>query len=109
MTAAPGLRDTKLTGVSTTNLEAYQKYLKGLEQARILSNLSLPKAEALFQQALAIDPDFFEATKELAYTTFDMWDNGTIPGQVALDRLRPLGDKLLEVRPDDGTSIAMDA
>lgn len=109
MTAAPGLRDTKLTGVSTTNLAAYQKYLKGLEQARILSNLSLPKAEALFQQALAIDPDFFEATKELAYTTFDMWNNGTIPAQVALDRLRPLGDKLLEVRPDDGTSIAVDA
>jgi TolB-like protein len=109
VTAAPGLRDTKLTGVSTTNLEAYQKYLHGLEQARMLSNLSLPKAEALFQQALAIDADFFEATRELAYTTFDMLDNGTIPAQVALDRLRPLGDTLLKERPDDGTSIAVDA
>ena len=109
VTAAPGLSDTKLTGVSTTNLAAYQKYLLGLEQARISSNLSLPKAEALFQQALVIDPDFFEATKELAYTTFDMSNNGTIPAQVALDRLRPLGDRLLEERPDDGTSIAVDA
>ena len=44
MTAAPGLSDTQLTGVSTTNLEAYQKYLLGLEQARIASNVALPAA-----------------------------------------------------------------
>ena len=109
LTAAPGLSETKLTGVSTTKLEAYQKYLQGLEQARIQSNLSLPKAEALFQQALVIDPDFFEATKELAYTTINMSINGTIPNAVALDRLRPLRDKLLEQHSDDGASIGVDA
>jgi TolB-like protein/tetratricopeptide (TPR) repeat protein len=109
VTAAPGLSDTRLTGVSTTNFDAYQKYLQGLEQARISSNLSLPKAEVLLQQALAIDAGFFEARKELAYATLQMEDNGTIPREAALGRLRPLMDKLLEERPDDGMSIAMDA
>lgn len=109
VTAAPGLSDTRLTGVSTTDFKAYQKYLQGLEQARISSNLSLPKAEVLFQQALAIDAGFFEAREELAYATLEMEDNGTIPHQVALDRLRPLIVKLLEERANDGMSIAMDA
>jgi TolB-like protein len=109
VTAAPGLSDTRLTGVSTTNFEAYQKYLQGLGQARISSNISLPKAEVLFRQALATDPDFFEATAELANTIIDMESNGTIPPQVALDRLGPVREKLLEERPDDGMSIVTDA
>ena len=109
MSAAPGLPETRLTGVSTTNLEAYQKYLQGLEQAHIRSNVSLPKAETLLRQAIAIDPDFFEATKELAYAIYEMSLNGTIPRKVALDRLSLLCDKLLKERPGDGTSIYLDA
>jgi TolB-like protein len=108
VTAAPGLSDARLTGVSTTNFEAYEKYLQGLEQARISSNISLPKAEVLFRQALASDPDFFEANAELANTIIDMESNGTIVDEVALERLGPVRERLLEERPDDGMSIVTD-
>lgn len=109
VTAAPGLSDIRLKGVSTTNFEAYQRYLQGLEQARISSNISLPKAEILFRQALAADSEFFEATVELAHTIVELEKNGTISRQAALDRLRPVRDRLLEDRPDDGMSIVIDA
>ena len=109
MTAAPELGNLKLTGVSTTNIEAYEVYVQGLEQARIWSNTSLPAAERLFQRALAIDPDFIEARKELAYSLVDMLKNGTLARPVALERLRPLRDSLVEALPEDGASIVVDA
>ena len=109
MTAAPGLSDTQLTGVSTTNLEAYQLYLRGLEQARISTNVSLPKAELFFQQALAADPDFHEAKQELAVARYVMLNNGTLPVKTALDRLSLSRDEMLQSQPDDGVTIFVDA
>ena len=109
MTASPSLSDTQLTGVSTTNLEAYQKYLQGLEQARISSNVSLPKAEALFLQALAVDPEFFEARKELAYTYWLMTANGTLEQELLISRAKPVMERLLAENPADGLVIAVDA
>lgn len=104
----PGQDKTSITAVSTTNLPAYRKYLQGLEQSNIRSNVSLPQAESLFLQALAIEPDFFEARRELAYTYLVMRDNGTLEPQVALSRAEPLVATLLEERPDDGLTIVLD-
>ena len=108
MAAAPGLLDTQLTGVSTKNLEAYQLYLHGLEQVRIKSNVSLPKAEVFFEQALAIDPDFHEANTELAVARVEMLVNGTLPVEAALGRIAPMRENMLQNRPDDSVTIWMD-
>jgi len=109
MTAAPGLSDAQLTGVSTTNLEAYQLYLRGLEQSRIATNVSLPKAEVFFEQALAVDPDFLEANQELALARVVMLNTGTLPWKAALERLSLSRDEMLQSRPDDGVTIFADA
>lgn len=53
--------------VSTTrNLEAYRLYLRGTAAHRRYDNASLREAIDLFQQAIVIDPEFFDAYVELA-------------------------------------------
>jgi DNA-binding winged helix-turn-helix (wHTH) protein/TolB-like protein/tetratricopeptide (TPR) repeat protein len=45
----------------TANLKAYELYVAGRHQLDLLSHESLPKAIALFKQAIALDPKFFDA------------------------------------------------
>jgi DNA-binding winged helix-turn-helix (wHTH) protein/TolB-like protein/Tfp pilus assembly protein PilF len=45
----------------TTNLKAYESYVAGRYQLDLLSHESLPRAIKLFEQAIALDPKFFEA------------------------------------------------
>ena len=45
----------------TANLKAYELYVAGRHELDLLSHESLPKAIALFKQAIALDPKFFDA------------------------------------------------
>lgn len=45
----------------TSNLKAYELYVAGRYQLDLLSHQSLPKAIELFDRAIAMDPDFFDA------------------------------------------------
>lgn len=45
----------------TANLKAYELYVAGRYQLDLVSHESLPKAIALFDQAIALDPKFFDA------------------------------------------------
>jgi DNA-binding winged helix-turn-helix (wHTH) protein/TolB-like protein len=45
----------------TTNLKAYEAYVAGRYQLDLLSHESLPQAIELFDQAIALDPQFFDA------------------------------------------------
>ena len=45
----------------TTNLQAYEAYVAGRYQLDRLSHDSLPRAIELFDQAIALDPKFFDA------------------------------------------------
>jgi DNA-binding winged helix-turn-helix (wHTH) protein/TolB-like protein len=45
----------------TTNLKAYEAYVAGRYQLDLLSHESLPRAIELFEQAIALDPKFFDA------------------------------------------------
>lgn len=45
----------------TTNLRAYEAYVAGRYQLDLLSHESLPRAIELFDQAIALDPKFFDA------------------------------------------------
>jgi DNA-binding winged helix-turn-helix (wHTH) protein/TolB-like protein len=45
----------------TTNLKAYESYVAGRYQLDLLSHESLPQAIKLFDQAIAMDPTFFDA------------------------------------------------
>jgi len=45
----------------TANLKAYELYVAGRHELELLNRQSLPKAVALFNQAIALDPKFFDA------------------------------------------------
>jgi len=45
----------------TTNLKAYEAYVAGRYQLDLLSHESMPQAIKLFDQAIALDPNFFDA------------------------------------------------
>lgn len=45
----------------TSNLKAYEAYVAGRYQLDLVSHESLPRAIALFDQAIALDPKFFDA------------------------------------------------
>ena len=45
----------------TSNLEAYELYVAGRHQLDLLSHHSLPKSIELFDQAISLDPAFFDA------------------------------------------------
>lgn len=45
----------------TTNLKAYESYVAGRYQLDLVSHESLPQAIKLFDQAIALDPRFFDA------------------------------------------------
>lgn len=78
-----GALDTSLLGgsnqptlsVNTSNLTAYESYLRGLEQQAIFSYSSLEIAENHFKQALAHDPTFTDA--RLALIRNYLMKNGT--------------------------------
>jgi|GEM_PF-958138 len=45
----------------TTNLKAYEAYVEGRHQLGLLGHDSLPQSIKLFEQAIALDPKFFDA------------------------------------------------
>lgn len=45
----------------TTNLRAYERYVAGRRELGLVSHESLPRAIALFNEAIALDPRFFDA------------------------------------------------
>jgi tetratricopeptide (TPR) repeat protein len=99
----------KIESVGTDNVAAYEKYLKGLQQKNMGGNVALLLAEISFKEALALDPGYYEARLELAYTFWGQQSNGAITRAEASEHVRPLLDRLREERPDDELTLALDA
>ena len=59
---------SRSTGVGTTNLEAYESYLQGLNQLRIGTVDSLPRAIQYFERAIELDDNFNDARLKLLET-----------------------------------------
>ena len=58
---------SRVGGIGTDNREAYEEYLKGLEQLRIGSVNSLPRALDHFESAIELDDHYNEARIGLLY------------------------------------------
>jgi DNA-binding winged helix-turn-helix (wHTH) protein/TolB-like protein len=83
----------------TSNLKAYEAYVAGRSQLELLSHESLPRAIKLFDQAIALDPKFFDAyiARSDAYRQlFGYWEP-------PIDMLQKVVDSIAEaqeLRPD---------
>ena len=106
--------DTSLLGggydihsVNTTNLTAYETYLKAREQQAIGSFASLPVAQSLLKEALAADPGFIDAKLALANNYRQMSWTGIMTEDDALRQSRPLIEQVLESDPGNYLARAL--
>jgi TolB-like protein len=90
-----------LHGVSTTNLQAYDSYLKGLEQQALFSYGSLAIAENHFKAALAFDPQFIDARIALIRNHLLKSGTGVITVEEIPDLVEPLIQQVNEQDPNN--------
>ena len=81
-----------LTSVMTDNLAAYRYYSMGVEKSQGLEN---PEAIALFEKAVALDPDFAMAHARIGYTYVVGWGRGE-EGKPHLEKAFKLTSRLTE-------------
>ncbi|HKX56997.1 MAG TPA: hypothetical protein VJN01_12885, partial [Xanthomonadales bacterium] len=89
---------------SRTGMSAYDLYLKGLQALNLYTFDSLREAENLFNESLAIDPDYQPTKLALVRTWLDLANTGALPGATAIEQANPLIDDVLA--EDPGNSLA---
>ena len=97
-----------MRGVETNNLNAYDSYLKGLEQQAIFSYGSLANAENHFKQAIARDPDFIDARLALARNYLLKNATGLIENEETRALMDPLIQQVREQQPENRTARALE-
>ena len=106
--------DTSLLGggndihsVTTTNLSAYETYLKGREQQAIGSYSSLPRAQSLFKEALSVDSGFIDAKLALVSNYWLMSWTGIIEERDVVQKAMPLIQQVLVSDPGNYLARAL--
>jgi len=97
-----------MRGVETSNLNAYDSYLKGLEQQAIFSYGSLAIAENHFKQAIARDPNFIDARLALARNYLLKNSTGLIENKETREFMDPLIQQVREQQPENRTARALE-
>jgi len=99
------LLDSEREGLAarpTGNLEAYQAYLRGLQVARDPARIQRKdnlRAVALFERAVALDPDFALAYAELSLGHSLLYHFGHDPASERLEQARLAAERALELQP----------
>jgi len=96
-----GAASSQLSGVQTTNPDAYDLYLQARRERATFSYGGLKAAEDLLKGALLIDPDFVDAKTELATSYIRQMETGLMDRQEAFTEITAITDQVLAVRPDD--------
>ena len=86
-----------LTG--TTNTDAYDAYLKGINQWHLRSGESLYNSIRLFEEAIALDPQFARAHAGLALTYAVIMDYTEMPPDEARAKARQAAEAALAIDP----------
>jgi TolB-like protein/Tfp pilus assembly protein PilF len=85
--------NSNMTG--TTSTEAYDAYLRGMNQWHLRTEESLSNSIDLFGQAIAIDPGFAKAHAGLALTYAIIMDYSDMPYKEAMELARNAAEKAL--------------
>lgn len=100
-TSLLGMEAASLHTVETTNVNAYDSYLKGLQQQAIFSYSSLAVAENHFKQALARDPPFTDARLALVRNYILKNSTGLLTNDELTTKVEPLLSQVREQQPDN--------
>jgi len=98
----------KIAHIETSDIGAYDTYLRAMEQQSISSYGSLSNAESLFKQALAADPDFSDAKLALARNYFMQFNTGLIDEAKMQQAITPLLSQVRESQPDNRLARAIE-
>lgn len=91
------LESGSLRSLSATNsTDAYVVYLKGREAYRLQTTESFKEARKLFEQAIALDPEYAQAYVSLADTLALLGDGSTQYGVLANDVAATLAERNVE-------------
>lgn len=96
-----GEDEARLENVASTEINAYDIYLKALQNQHENSFESLGEAVGQFQQALVLDPAFTPAKLGLTGSWLDMAQTGAMTRQEAIDRGVPLLESVLAEQPEN--------
>jgi TolB-like protein/Tfp pilus assembly protein PilF len=96
--------DSMVDKSTTTNVEAYEKYLQARQWISTRDRDLMERASILLDEALAIDSDYAPAMAQKALSLLLLSNSdgayGDIPERVALEMSRPLLDRALDGDPD---------
>jgi TolB-like protein/cytochrome c-type biogenesis protein CcmH/NrfG len=95
-----GSESTEAVRVATANMDAYNAYLKGTQLLAGSGVETYRAAEAQFEEALRLDPDFAAAHAGLARAWVDLANWGTLTIQETLPKVQEQIDKALAIDPD---------
>ena len=103
-----GTKVADLHAVDTTDLDAYDDYLKGLQQQAIFSYSSLDEAENHFKKALAHDPEFDDARLALVRNYVMKNGTGLLPDDELNAKVEPLIRQVRERIPGNHLARALE-
>ncbi len=96
-----GQYDVDISAAKPVNPAAFDLYLRGLQQLRIYSHLSLVRAEQFFEQSIRHDPDFVRAYYGLGLTYYAQVDAALVPMQENRAKLQDIVTGGLDLAPDN--------
>ncbi len=102
-----GEDETRLEQVASTEIDAYDLYLKALQGVNESGYDSLDRAVAGFQQVLALDPSYKPARIGLVHAWIRMAVTGAITQQQAIARGVPMLEQVLTEQPDSSDAHAL--
>jgi TolB-like protein len=100
--------EIRIASVETSDVSAYDTYLRATEQQAIGSYGSLSSAESLFKQALSADAGFIDAKLALARNYLMQFNTGLIDEDQMQQAMTPLLSQVREVQPDNRLARAIE-
>jgi adenylate cyclase len=95
----------RLSTIKTTNLKAYEKFLKGAEHLSRRTEADSLEARRLAQEAIALDPEYGAAYLLLGWTHLDdIWFRRTKDRAKSLQTAEQLAQKAIDVSGQDATT-----
>ena len=90
----------------TTDINAYDLFLKGRDRYYRLSNEDVLAAKGYFEQAIEIDPSFSEAYSFLSWCYFQSWTHSWQGWSNSLEKAHEKASKAVELDALSATALA---
>ncbi len=102
-----GDANISIPGAGTRTVDAWDLYVRALEERASFSFRGLKVSENLLKGAIAIDPEYLDAKTELASNYVHQYETGLIDVGEASSQITAMTDQVLAERPADPGATAL--